>query len=78
MADRLRAIESGIAALARRPYRGTLSVEYPPFRFVAVQRAVIWFHVDEPAEVVRVMALFFGGEDHITRMRDRLGGGAAG
>lgn len=34
--------------------------------------AVYWFKIDEDAAVVRVLAIFFGGQDHIRRMLIRL------
>lgn len=37
-----------------------------------VDRAICWFTVDEPAETVRILAVFFGGEDHVRRMLIRL------
>ena len=36
------------------------------------RRAIYWFDVDEGRRTVRVLAVFFGGQDHIRRMLIRL------
>ena len=33
---------------------------------------MFWFDVDDGREVVRVLAVFFGGEDHVRHMLARL------
>lgn len=72
-AARLRAIEDPMEALGRAPHQGTLRPELGPgLRNVTKGRAVIWFEVDDEAELVRVLAVFYGGQDHLRRMLLRL------
>jgi plasmid stabilization system protein ParE len=44
----------------------------PGLRHVTLGRAVIWFDVIEDKSNVRILAVFFGGQDHIRRMLARL------
>ena len=44
----------------------------PGLRHLALGRAVYWFDVDEARRTVRVLAVFFGGQDHIRHMISRL------
>ena len=44
----------------------------PRIRFLAIARAIYWFDVDQTARKVRILAVFFGGQDHIRRMLVRL------
>jgi plasmid stabilization system protein ParE len=44
----------------------------PNLRHVTIDQAIYWFLVDEDALIVRVLAIFFGGQDHIRRMLARL------
>jgi len=44
----------------------------PGLRHLAIGRAIYWFDVDESREVVRVLAVFFGGQDHVRHMLARL------
>ena len=41
-------------------------------RHLAIGRAIYWFDIDEEREMVRVLAVFFGGEDHVRHMLVRL------
>ncbi len=47
----------------------------PGLRHLAIGRAIYRFDIDEPRETVRVLAVFFGGQDHVRRMMVRLLGG---
>lgn len=70
---RVFAIEAGFARLAKAPYRGTChTIAGHTYRHVTIDRAVYWFTLDEPAEVLRIEAIFFGGQDHLDRMFNRL------
>ena len=40
-----------------------------------IDRAVSWFDVDEALGKVRILAAFFGGQDHLRHMLFRLLGG---
>ncbi len=44
----------------------------PGLRHLSLGRAVYWFEVDEARRTVRVLAVFFGGQDHIRHMMYRL------
>ena len=44
----------------------------PGARHLAIGRAIYWFDVDEANETIRVLAVFFGGQDHVRHMMARL------
>lgn len=72
-AARIRSIEDDMAALAKAPFQGTLWPDLlPNLRWVTKDRAIFYFQVDEAEAVVRVLAVFFGGQDHRMRMLLRL------
>jgi plasmid stabilization system protein ParE len=74
--DRVARIEIAMEALAARPHQGTLRPDFlPGLRSVTKDRAVFYFTVDEEARVVRVLAVFFGGQDHQREMLKRLRSG---
>jgi len=57
------------------PFRGTLHREFsPPVRHVTIDRAIFWFDVHETERNVRILGVFFGGQDHEGRMFSRLVG----
>ena len=59
--------------LASFPLRGTARDDLlPGIRFVAIARAIYWFDVDQTTRTVRILAVFFGGQDHIRHMLVRL------
>lgn len=75
-AKRLRAIDADMRSLGKAPHQGTLRHELRPgLRSVTKSRAVFYFRVDDDLRVVRVLAIFFGGQDHSRRMLKRLLGG---
>jgi len=75
-ARRIMAIRKAAERLTRFPIRGTGRDDIlPGLRYLAIQRAIYWFDVDEKAKKVRVLAVFFGGQDHIRHMLVRLLGG---
>jgi len=39
---------------------------------LTIDRAIYWFDVDEAARKVRILAIFFGGQDHVRHMLVRL------
>ncbi len=41
-------------------------------RHLTINRSIFWFDVDETNECVRILAVFFGGQDHVRRMMVRL------
>jgi len=70
---RVAQIEDAMEALAAAPHQGTLRREMMPgLRSVTKGRAIFYFTVDDEARVVRVLAVFFGGQDHQRAMLMRL------
>lgn len=72
--ERVMQIENAMETLVAVPHQGVLRSEMMPgLRSVTKDRAVFYFTVDENARVVRVLAVFFGGQDHHRLMLMRLG-----
>ena len=70
---RIRSIEDDMEALGRAPFQGTLWPDLlPDLRWVTKNRAIFYFQVDEPAALLRVLAVFFGGQNHRKTMLLRL------
>jgi plasmid stabilization system protein ParE len=70
---RVQSIRADITQLGQLPYRGTLHDEMlPGLRHLTIGQAIVWFDIDEDVKLVRVLAVFFGGKDHIRRMLTRL------
>lgn len=70
---RVSTIEDAMEALALAPHQGTLRPDLAPgLRQVTKGRAVFYFTLDESTETLRVLAIFFGGQDHHGRMLLRL------
>ena len=70
---RLDEIESGMEGLGEVPRQGTLRPHLgDDIRNVTKGRAVYYFVVDDDRQVVRVLAVFFGGQDHEARILLRL------
>ncbi len=64
--------------LSSFPIRGTLRDDIlPGIRYLSIDRAIYWFEVDEAAGKVRILAVFFGGQEHIRHMLVRLLGQAS-
>ena len=75
-ARRVMDIRKAADRLASFPLRGTERDDVlPGIRFLAIARAIYWFDVDRTARKVRILAVFFGGQDHIRHMLVRLLGG---
>ena len=71
--DRVTAITDDIEMLCEAPYRGTLHDDIlPGLRHLTLGKAVIWFDIVEDCLEVRILAIFFGGQDHIRHMLARL------
>lgn len=75
--DRAGARTIEIRAAAERiliaPHRGAMHNDIlPGLRHLTIDRAIYWFLIGEPAEVVQVVGVFFGGQDHVRRMYARL------
>lgn len=68
-AARLLQIEAAIVGLAVAPHQGTLLTDLGPgIRSVTKGRAIFYFDLDEERQVLRLLAVFFGGQDHRRRM----------
>jgi len=65
-AERIGQIETSMARLATAPFQGALRPN------VTKANAVIYFTVNEDKEEIRILALFFGGQDHQRHMLKRM------
>lgn len=69
---RIGAIGEALRALGDVPAQGTLRPEIRiGLRNVTKDRAIIYFDVDDDAHVVRILAIFYGGQDHQRHMLKR-------
>lgn len=70
---RLNQIESSLERLAELPHQGTLRPHLGAgIRNVTKERAVIYFDTDDAAQILRVLAVFYNGQDHDARILLRL------
>lgn len=70
---RIAAIQDDAENLGMQPYQGTLRDDLlVGVRFVRINKALFWFHPDAGTQVVRILAVFFGAQDHINHMMLRL------
>lgn len=70
---RIEAIRRDADSIARTPLRGTLDEALTPgLRHLTINRAIFYFDVNEVDRGVRILAVFFGGQDHRRRMLGRL------
>ena len=70
---RARIIEAETDAIALSPHQGTLLPHLRPgLRSVTKDRAIFYFDVDDAAQKVRILAIFFGGQDHSQHILKRL------
>lgn len=73
-ANRIRAIEADMETISKAPHQGTLhNLLADDLRVVTKNQAIFYFDIDEDAEVIRILAVFFGGQDHQRHMLKRLG-----
>lgn len=73
---RIDAIISTAERIATAPRRGAKHDELlPGLRQLTIDRAIYWFLVDEAQRQIRILAVFFGAQDHQRRMLVRLLGG---
>lgn len=71
--QRIMGIRAAAERLALFPERGASRDDIVPgLRFMVMDRAIYWYDVDDRAQAVRVLGMFFGGQDHIRRMLIRL------
>ncbi|AKS45169.1 hypothetical protein SAMN05444287_0261 [Octadecabacter temperatus] len=72
-AARIIGIKQSATDLASNPYRGTRRDKIAQdLRNITINKAIIWFQIDEARKVVQVLAFFFGGQDHFRHMLRRL------
>lgn len=72
-AERVEGIEAEMLGLGDLPNQGSLRSEIlPGLRSVTKRRAIFYFDVDDDLRLVRVLAVFFGGQDHQRAMLRRL------
>ncbi|SFA89080.1 hypothetical protein SAMN03159496_00754 [Rhizobium sp. NFR07] len=70
---RIATVEDDMESLAIAPHQGSREPKMlPGLRHVTKNRAVFYFQLDEMSETLRVVAVFFGGQDHYKRMLKRL------
>lgn len=66
-------IRDSALKLRKGPHRGTKREAFGNgIRNITIKRAIIWFSVDDDARLVRVLAFFFGGQNHHRHMLIRL------
>ena len=66
---RIDQIKGHLRSLCTTPKQGTLRPEIRAgLRNVTKDRAVVYFDVDDDEKLVRVFAVFFGGQDHQRQM----------
>lgn len=76
---RVQQIIEDAGRMANAPHIGTAHYDWRPgLRHLTLNRAIYWFILDEDHKRVRIVGLFFGGQDHFSQMIARLGlsGGA--
>ena len=67
--------------LVKHPFRGTLHDDMLHDKFtgglrhITIGRAIYWFDILQDEGLVRILAIFYGSQDHHTRMLTRLLGG---
>ncbi len=72
-AARIEGIEAEMLALGDVPHQGALRPDLlPGLRPVTKQGAIFYFDVDDDLRLVRVLAIFFGGQDHQRALLQRL------
>lgn len=70
---RVRNIRVSADRIVTAPHRGERHDDLlPGLRHLTIDRAIYWFDVDDRTETVRVLAVFFGGQDHVRHMLVRL------
>ncbi len=59
--------------LATHPFRVTLHDDgTQKLRHITIGRALYWFDILEDERLVRILAVFYGGQDHYTKILTRL------
>ncbi len=72
-AERLRGIEDALERLGDVPFQGSLDSRIMEgLRHVTKDNAVFYFILDEPVRELRVLGVFFGGQDHRQHILRRI------
>ena len=72
-ATRVRRIVEATGRLAIAPHRGASHDDWlPGLRHLTLDGAIYWFQVQDTERRIRVLAIFFGGQDHQRGMLLRL------
>lgn len=72
-AARVKFILTTADRLCRAPFRGESHDDIlPDLRHLTLDRAIYWYITDRPSQQLRVLAVFFGGQDHLRKMLLRL------
>jgi len=72
-AKRIFEIEDDLARLGDVPFQGTLEPQIMDgLRHVTKNKAVFYFTSDAVNQIVRVLGIFFGGQDHRRHILDRI------
>ena len=72
-AARVEQIEAEAQRLVVAPYSGEAHDEMlPNRRHITLGRAIYWFVPDEATQAVRILAIFYGGQNHRLHMLTRL------
>jgi plasmid stabilization system protein ParE len=75
---RVQTIEDGMMRLGAAPNQGTLCEDVMPrLRRVTKAKAILYFITDDELAEVRVLAVFFSGQDHLRHIVERLGASGA-
>lgn len=70
---RIQAIDAALHRIAKKPHQGTLVAHLlPGLRCITKERAVFYLLIDEEQKSARVLAVFFGGQDHQRAMAKRI------
>jgi len=70
---RVISLQDRAESLATAPHQGTLRPDIlPDVRFVRRDNAVFWFIAQEQRQMVQILAVFFGAQDHINHMMRRM------
>lgn len=72
-ATRVEQIEAQAERIATAPQRGEGHDDLlPNLRHLTLDRAIYWFVPDPETEVVQILAIFYGGQNHRLHMLARL------
>jgi plasmid stabilization system protein ParE len=72
-ASKIMQIEDEMEKLGHAPFQGTLVPEIlPDLRRVTKHNTIYYFFVHEETKTLRILAIFFGGQNHIVHMLNRL------